>query len=634
MIFFTEWLAHPQALWLLLGLPMLAGLALWARFARHRGWRLFGGVRPSPTRRWLHGLLVAGGLMLVGVAAAGPHWGRDQAAIAGTARDLVVVLDVSRSMLAETPSRQLRAQRVLADLATTLKQRGGHRIALVASAAKAQLIVPLTNDYDLFLEAVLRQDAANLPTELRPGKDGPFSGTRLGQGLREAVEAHVADPLYRGSQVILLISDGDDPAGDGEWKDGAAAAHKAAMPVYVIGVGDPTKPTKIRLVDKLLAFGDQPVETILNEEVLKEIAQRTDGVYFPVRTQNVVPGTLFSSILEAASARPRESILTDDFHQRFRWFLAPGLLLLGASLVVSDGRRAAKRSTEQTMSDNNLLSGMSLRPAPLAAAAALAMLAVLLVGATPAEVDDLIRLGTDAFQKKDYPLALKFFEQAEERAEDPGLIAFNKGVTLFRLGRLREAELCYLRCLQDRAAPADRRLKALYDLGTVLLQRGWESKDLDALLRAQVSFKLCYKESNANKLLRDDAEHNIELAHLLWQKVRADIKAANGNKDPENPPKSDSIKPTTDPLIGSEPGPLDPLQGSGAKPQPGDKKAAPTDQVMPGAGNIKTLPDTAELEPLDAADARELLARVIRRIEGEQTRPAGLGDEIPGVKDW
>ena len=63
----------------------------------------------------------------------------------------------------------------------------------------------------------------------------------------------------------------------------------------------------------------------------------------------------------------------------------------------------------------------------------------------------------DALENKDYAAALKFYEQAEPLTADPGLVAFNKGATLIRLGRHREAELCYLRCLQDRAAPAQRR---------------------------------------------------------------------------------------------------------------------------------------------------------------------------------
>src|SRR5262245_14549214 len=114
-------------------------MALVAWLARRRCWPRLGSPAAvhllstrRPGRGFWRGALTAAGLLLVGVAAAGPHWGRQEIDTRSPARDLVVVLDVSRSMLAETPSRQWRAQRVLADLAATLKQRGGHRVALVA----------------------------------------------------------------------------------------------------------------------------------------------------------------------------------------------------------------------------------------------------------------------------------------------------------------------------------------------------------------------------------------------------------------------------------------------------------------------------------------------------------------------
>ncbi len=336
-----EALVYPQALALLAALPVLALGALLGWFARRRGLRLMGSLHTRTAwsaglfgRRFFRGLLIGAGLLLVVVATAGPRWGREKTEVVSAARDLVVLLDVSRSMLAETPSRQLRAQRVLDDLATTLKQRGGHRVALVIVAARAQVVMPLTADYDLFQTAIWQQNAARLPVELRPGKDGPASGTRLGEGLKQAVATH--DPGYRGSQVILLVSDGDDPAGDGEWKEGVVAARRASIPVFVVGVGNATKPSKIRIGDLTLKFGDEDVQTTLNEEVLQDIAKRTDGAYFPVRTENVVPGTLFPAVLQAAAALPRETPPAEDAAKQYRWFLVAGLILLMASLLIRE----------------------------------------------------------------------------------------------------------------------------------------------------------------------------------------------------------------------------------------------------------------------------------------------------------
>src|SRR5262249_57041129 len=137
--------------------------------------------------------------------------------------DVVIVLDLSRSMLAEQPSRQELARRGINDLAEMFKRRGGYRVALVVFAAHPRLVFPLTNDYDHLAEAVAQQDAAAPPRALRPNADaGDVSGTRIGAALRLAVAAH--DPRMQGAQDIILLSDGDDPVADNEWREGIEAA--------------------------------------------------------------------------------------------------------------------------------------------------------------------------------------------------------------------------------------------------------------------------------------------------------------------------------------------------------------------------------------------------------------------------
>jgi Ca-activated chloride channel family protein len=633
-----RWLAYPQALLLLAVLPLLANLALLAWLGRRRGWQRLGSQAAlqtlsslRPGRRFWRGLLIAVGLLLVGAAAAGPQWGRQESEVVSAARDLVVVLDVSRSMLAETPSRQLRAQRVLVDLANTLKLRGGHRVALVACAARAEVVVPLTTDYDLFRDAVLQQDAARLPEELRPTRDS-VSGTRLGEGIQQALAAH--DEKYRGSQVIVLVSDGDDPAGDdGEWKDGATAARRLGVPVFTVGVGDPARPSKIRLTDgSLLKFDGNFVETRLEEEVLKEIAQRTDGTYFPLRTADAASGTLFPAILQAAAARPRETSPINIYRPRFRWFLGLGFGCLLASLFVGE-----RRVTRSTLREGELVVKASepLTVKPVATAAAVAMTALMLLGAAPLPADDALRQGNDAIQRKDYESALRHYEQAEVDASDPGLVAFNKGAALFRLGRLREAELCYLRCLQDRAIPAERRRKALYDLGVALLQRGADMRDSDALRRAVEAFELFSQEANADQKLQDDAEYNLELARLLWRKVRTEKRSDDKQDNEGDGNKGKS--PNKTPNQSGEDGGADKDPGTGPldKAQAGDRKIGDTDRKMPGAGNVQALPDRDQLQSMDANDALERLAREIRRIERQQAEAMGsTRDSTGNVKDW
>src|SRR5688572_15489442 len=111
--------------------------------------------------------------------------------------------------------------------------------------------------------------------------------------------------------------------------------------------------------------------------------------------------------------------------------------------------------------------------------AALFLTAAALVSAAPADPpDELVRRGNAAFRSGDPFAAVKLYAAAGERTDDPGLVAFNAAAALFDQGEYREAELHYLRALDDRAAPPDRRAKALYNRGVCLVKR---ATDLPAL---------------------------------------------------------------------------------------------------------------------------------------------------------
>src|SRR5919202_6075161 len=143
----------------------------------------------------LPGLGLPLGLACLGLGAAGPQWGRDWGEALAPGRDLVVALDCSRSMLAETPSRLERARAALLDLSRGVRRHGGHRLGLVLFAGRARLACPLTHDYDHFRITVEAIDPAVVPPDLVPAPGSP-SGTRIGLGLAQAVAAH--DERFRG----------------------------------------------------------------------------------------------------------------------------------------------------------------------------------------------------------------------------------------------------------------------------------------------------------------------------------------------------------------------------------------------------------------------------------------------------
>jgi Ca-activated chloride channel homolog len=329
---------NPRALALVAALFILAPLSFVGERIRRRRLRLWAATsntfRPGGFRLVSLILLLLGlGFLIVGMA--GPKWGIGETPELAGGGDLVCVLDASRSMLAEDvlPNRFQRAKAVLADLSRTIQRRGGHRLGLVVFAARAQIVCPLTRDYDHFRTALDRIDATELPAELRAaGGRGP-SGTRIGAGLTAAVEAQNAE--NRGFQDILLISDGDDPALDGEWYKGMQVAKSAGIPIHVVGVGDPVTGHPMPGLDgRPLQHDRKVVLTRLEEEPLEEIARSTGGSYISARTGEIALGAWIERQMSSSRSNIQDEDQLAVRKQRRSWFLGFALFVLGLDMVL------------------------------------------------------------------------------------------------------------------------------------------------------------------------------------------------------------------------------------------------------------------------------------------------------------
>ena len=330
---------NPVFLALLALLPALALLALWARQRRERALAQLGnaaslGPLLAVRRRTLElrGLCWLCGMLLLGVGAAGPQWGKEfDQAVSG--RDLIVVLDCSRSMLAENPSRLRRARLALLDLCAEMQKRGGHRVALVVFAGKARLACPLTHDYDHFRDAL----GSEIDVEALAFDPELAAGTRIGAGLREALSDR--DARYPVGCEILLLSDGDDPARDGEWEKGAVAARDAGVPVYTVGIGNPNPnedEEKLVINREVQVYAGKPVLTRLEERPLREIALLTHGTYTAMQTRQLALGRLYLDWVADKPVREDADDALPIQQPRYLWFLAPAFVLLCAAFVVPD----------------------------------------------------------------------------------------------------------------------------------------------------------------------------------------------------------------------------------------------------------------------------------------------------------
>jgi len=274
----------------------------------------------------------------------------------------------------------------------------------------------------------------------------------------------------------------------------------------------------------------------------------------------------------------------------------------------------------------------------------LCCLAATLVAAGPPQPpENVIREANDAFAQGDLESAEILYARSEERAPDPGLVAFNKGAALYHRGDFRRAELCFRRALGDADIPADRRARALYNLGNCLVRQAGDT-DIRQLQSAIDCYELALRESS-DEGIRSDAGHNLEVAKLLWAKARARRPAGERDPDWDEPrepkqPPPDPTKPPEGPGpdgTGEGPKKLDtgPKLDIGKGPESGltPKEA---EKAAPGQGNLPVLPDTDEVRSMPLEDVRAELKRNGQRLhrERQKLREEAAQGERPRANDW
>ena len=268
----------------------------------------------------------------------------------------------------------------------------------------------------------------------------------------------------------------------------------------------------------------------------------------------------------------------------------------------------------------------------------LILVAALAVAAAPVEPQSWERLGNEAFAAGRFDEAARCYAAAGERSQEPGRVAHNHAVTLFNIGRYRDAERMF-RCELESAQGLPRRARALYDLGTCLLHAA-EGRDAHRLSEAIDYLQRCARITASEESLRSDARFNLELAKQQWRRIRTD-EPPPAERDPsandDEQPRNTSERPG-----GAEPND----QPGGARPsgtprterQPGGSNDAQpsSDKPPPGAGSMPPISDEEQLKPLPPHEARELLRQAGERIARERRalQRANAGAEPHTFPDW
>ena len=219
----------------------------------------------SRRRQWKTTLIAMTGAFAV-LALCRPTWDRTTP-VASKGRDIIVLLDVSRSMHAEdlSPSRREVAKSSLVEFAGRLRS---DRVGLIAFAGSAALRCPLTSDYDFFRAAV---EGAS-PDSVTLG------GTEIAKAIRFAIQRGF-DDLSERSKHLLLITDAEDH-GLGATAAAAEASRKGIR-LDVIGLGNGKQGARIPLSDsgpiRYLTYQGQEVWSKLNEPEIRNLADAGSG---------------------------------------------------------------------------------------------------------------------------------------------------------------------------------------------------------------------------------------------------------------------------------------------------------------------------------------------------------------------
>ena len=285
--------------------------------------RLMPSFRTS--RSWVKSIIVMVALCCLIAAAARPRFGVFFEEVSTRGVDLFVLLDVSRSMLAEdvAPNRLERAKRDIQDL---LERLQGDRVGLIVFAGAPVVQVPLTTDHGFFRMVLEDVDPDSAPR----------GGSLIGDAIRKAL-ADMEERRDR-DQAIVLITDGEDHESFPE--EAAREAARRDVRMITVGLGDQGEGARIPQRGEdgsqiFLQHQGREVWSKMDERLLKEIALITKGAYIPAQTRAYDLGRIYDDHLVNLN---RGEVLAEKrkrYREQFQLLGGLGLLLLLVEMLIS-----------------------------------------------------------------------------------------------------------------------------------------------------------------------------------------------------------------------------------------------------------------------------------------------------------
>ncbi len=271
---------------------------------------------------WFAHLLLYLALGSLAVAMARPRNGKSFTSVHPSGVDILLALDVSRSMLAEDftigGERVSRVAAVRHVTESFIANRPNDRLGLMGFAGQPYLVSPLTLDHEWLLENLER-------VKIGLVEDGTAIGSAIASGTRRLKDRESK------SRILIVLTDGENNSGKVSPLTAAQAAAALGVKVYTIGAGTRgTAPYPFQ--DQFGRVHYQRIRVNIDEDTLRKIAEMTGGVYFRATGSKSLE-EIYREI-DKLEKTEIEVSLYREYKELFNWFLTSGFALLGLSMTL------------------------------------------------------------------------------------------------------------------------------------------------------------------------------------------------------------------------------------------------------------------------------------------------------------
>ena len=517
-----------QPFWLLIGLIVCLVVFVFSFFTTRRrkknlgkfvAPKLLAGLTNNVShsrRRWKNVLFVCG-IAFLFFALARPQYGERWIEVRRKGIDILIGVDVSRSMLAQDikPSRLGRAKLAIRDFVAQLE---GDRVGLLPFAGTAFLMCPLTTDYEAFNASLTTLDVNSIPK----------GGTDIGLAIQQGGEVLSNEANHK---IFVLVTDGEDLSE--EALKAAEQAKEQNMTVYTIGVGTPEGElvpasqgqTGGFIQDKQGNF----ITSRLDEQTLTALAETTGGLYVPLGNMGQGFDTLYQEKLALVPEEEHGQRRRKISIERFPWPLGVAVLLLSMDFLITGRRSSRSLSLPFVKTAGRRKKRVALTVIFMITLSGLSSFIIPQAQATQ---------GEELFKAGDYAGAEAYYQQAlEEENTDPALY-FNLGGSLYRQQKYDQAAAAFTQALSS--DDLSLQAQSYYNRGNSQFFLGAASaaKDQEQALKqwsaAKKSFEAAIKLEPEDKA----ASHNLEMVtkklEQLKEKMRQSGKQCDNPQEGEN----------------------------------------------------------------------------------------------------